>query len=1067
MSARIMPASAVDALGGEHNKNENSASSDAAAASGTAAKRTSNTEEDAVHQRAMMILQMANSVETSNVRRRRRLQQIESGKTTQVQQTIEDIMEEQPLDIMTLLKETNPEALPSTQELKERYGGNDSSDDEEQTTMDGQTTVDGSESTKQVKEAETKEAQTTATPQKKDKIESTAAQDPVLGASHHVPSQDIHPTHESHSEPLQEQLKRSYAAIVKLRENSDLRYQALEKKYLELKRHQVVHGVTAGNSNTGASGTAATGDPSGPSASSEQLKLAFEAIVRLRENSDLRYGVLESKYLDLKRVKAEADSRNERLESELEAMRKELEAAKKMNSGNSSNAMDGGSNHNNKNGQLGNFLLNNSQHQLNAVNGSIAGSMASSLKDNMLPATSARGRRNYKDIKQQAAKTQHKILFDFQGLCQKVAVCNTCVMHVPTDTLVKVRSQLAKKNTSGTMDMSYSGRTSLSRSSRKDETDTSDDADSEPDSADDIKNRSHNNAAVNATNLSGSSGHKKTNLSGSSGHKKKDKAKEFASESDSESSDSVEESMDLSSKSAGRHAGAMALLGPTLNKLEKIEESRKKPGGRFANLQSESKSEKKLRGKKSQFVAAQSGVYCRIDHNMKDQYGDLDKFRAPERPPPPPPAPDSAHRRRKPTRLSSTSRDEREKEKQPQKQRQKKRSSQNSPPPLSAFKPGQEPVEASAAMSGKAPIQDARPKMAASMPASDDIQYSGYLVKDGSNNNNLQDGASPTTTLVTDQSYLGIQAPPPPNNTSYHIRENQQQHVGQGQPGNVSSHSRFATSHSRDVPLSSHSRVATSHSRGLPYLGEAQAPPGHVSSHSRVATSHSRDVQTSREGPPQNIGVSSPQDATGNLTPPGSAPRQNPPKPQIIFEGLPQAMGPRPVSHAPPVGVLEIDHVSVVSGLTMKTRPMVRRIPPAELDPQEREAARRQAARDAKAAASKNSGQDGIQPKTMNDGSKNSLHSKHSKHSKAASAASTDTPVSPEPVRAPPQKRASFLKMFKKKSKSRDPPAPAPAPPVKIMTTKQAQPEKAVKPAHLGQSARRSPRMERQPSVDC
>jgi hypothetical protein len=84
-----------------------------------------------------------------------------------------------------------------------------------------------------------------------------------------------------------------------------------------------------------------------------------------------------------------------------------------------------------------------------------------------------------------------------------------------------------------------------------------------------------------------------------------------------------------------RHEGARAIVAGLQEKNNKKSDSQ--PFGKFAHVH-EPKSEQMLRGKKSQFVAAQSGVYCRIDHDMKKPYGDVDQLQAPSKlhPRPPP-----------------------------------------------------------------------------------------------------------------------------------------------------------------------------------------------------------------------------------------------------------------------------------------------------------------------------------------------------------------------------------------------------------------------------------------------
>ena len=516
-------------------------------------KRTSNTEEDEIHKRAVLLLTMANSVETSNVRRRRKLQQIESGTTDQVQQEIEDIMEEKPLDMMTLLRETEPEALPTTEELKERYAGqfdNTTTDEEESDDeSNGDDDGDGEKNQDETKDSDDKEtslfghdsvdllSEGKAKFEKtQDKIVAITKQAPVE-ISRNIPSSTL----QAHTEPLQEQLKRSFAAIVKLRENSDLRYRALEKKYLDLKRNVSSISIKDGDSvNTLSPIGVGTREDRGHRTASEELNHAFEAIIRMRENSDLRYGVLESKYLDLKRSHAEADARNERLEIELEMYRKEL-------------ARRGGNIHN--------IAMSNSQ---------------SSLREskNMVQSHEVHAGDQYPPEKVQ------KLMEDFKLLCDKVVGCDDCINHVPAAALLQVNHQLTKMQRSGSL------------------VDTS-------------KNIHHYAEGDN-----------------------------FDTDSDSEENSGASSDSDTFANTAAvlakRHDGVMALLGASWEKLSKVDEHEATSGrGRFANL-SESKAEQKLKGKKSQFVAAQSGVYCRIDHNMQDQYGNLDNFSSPSRPPRPP-----------------------------------------------------------------------------------------------------------------------------------------------------------------------------------------------------------------------------------------------------------------------------------------------------------------------------------------------------------------------------------------------------------------------------------------------
>lgn len=609
-----MPIPTGSAFDGTNNKNSNNKNGDAS----KPMKRTSNTDEDAVSQRAMLILQMATSVETSNTRRRRKLDQIESGSTVQVQREIEDIMDEQPLDMMTLLKEVDPVALPSARQLREQYDQESDDEDHNEEEEEDSGEDSGEDSNGEMEVTSKKSIENTSVDSGKDRKEDfeetqdliveTPKQAPLLLPKSHtiIPSEPLM----AHNEPLQDQLKRSYAAIVKLRENSDLRYQALEKKYLELKHSSPttpgVQGaiVVKGGGTTNDGGGAVIVEQDGPAAAAsseqqhQQLNHAFEAIVRLRENSDLRYGVLESKYLDLKRSHAETDSRNERLETDLETMRQQLAQQHQQQ-------QQGGSN--NTNGNCSNCGISNDGGKSNKKNKSFP-----SLLEQLPHSSSAHARKRHKkggdkNSNDGGGIKLQQLMVDYQTLCEKVKDCDTCIDHVPSGYHLRVKQQLARLERGETMmdTSNASHHSSRSRCSHHNRSFRRDDDESD-DSMADTEHESDDDSSWGDAN-----------------------------------DESDENTFVHSMASSSRHEGAMSLLGTNWHKLEQINERAPPQSGTFANL-SESKAEQKLRGKRSQFVAAQSGVYCRIDHDMKDQYGDLDKFRTPQRPAPPTPPPASA-----------------------------------------------------------------------------------------------------------------------------------------------------------------------------------------------------------------------------------------------------------------------------------------------------------------------------------------------------------------------------------------------------------------------------------------
>ncbi|CAB9518954.1 expressed unknown protein [Seminavis robusta] len=611
-------------------------------------RRSSNTADDEVHQRASLVLQMADSLITSNNRRRRQLEQIESGKIDRIQQVIDDIMLEKPASVMDLLREAEPEALPSREELKERYSikknknkkkndegenGTETSKDRDEDDDDGgNKTEDDSDSSDDDEDNDDEDSV-----QNRDEFRMT--QDRIVAEFQAAPpiDSDIDPEMlQAHTAPLQEQLKRSYAAIVKLRENSDLRYEALEKKYIELKRAQ--NGVDGTATTTSESEGAATAKTETTATPNDELARAYEAIVRLRENSDLRYNVLESKYLDLKRSHAESDAKNERLELEIETMRVQLLRVMNENNNKSSTTT-------NKDGAINEEMKQDIQNNsslsqiLFAPSSSRRASSPALLASGAALSQPANGRRRstggkplmtpeqQKSLLQErnAHKKEHAayrkkvqlekkqvrnlrltVLKEFVSLCDKVEGCSRCEEHISQlalfsvkDQIEKVQAEKVKENEEAMLEDSF----------REEEEDY---ADSEPDE-----------------------------------DEEDDDGESLELDEDDESRE-VEEL----SESVKRHEGAMALLGASWDKLNAIDETKlDKPGGRFANL-SESKTEQKLRGKQSQFVAAQSGVYCRIDHDMQQQYGDLDKFDAPARPPPPPPSPGAARIRHVPPKLS-------------------------------------------------------------------------------------------------------------------------------------------------------------------------------------------------------------------------------------------------------------------------------------------------------------------------------------------------------------------------------------------------------------------------------
>lgn len=516
-------------------------------------KRNSNTAEGEVHQRAQLVLQMAMSLETSNHRRSRQLKQIESGKMHHVQQVIDDIMQEEPANLMTILQETDPERLPSPEELKERYqtkcskngdrdrgrrGISDSDVTDEESDNDSEDDDDEEEGQYEeftVSRRTRSNGSSDKNKRQRNDEEFHMKQDQIIALSQApapLPS-NIHPdTLHAHTAPLQEQLKRSYEAIVRLRENADLRYEALEEKYNALKREKQSDGTAQRALAQKAGMPAVDLNTIGNEPMKEQLTQAYEALIRLRENSELRLNVLESKYLDLKRSHTEVDGRNERLEEELEKMRMQLKRARQHNA----------------------QLYQNSQKNTNTNNNTgISNTMGK--KDRLRIRT---------------------LLLEFQDLVEKAEVCDNCQPKLPNGKKLKkkLKKQLAK------MEEEFIN-------NGEEVTDDESDSDNDDESVDDA---------------------------------------------DSEALSSL--------SSAKRHDGAIAILGANWETISKIDVTKEelKPGGRFANA-SESKSEQRLRGKPSQFVACQSGVYCRIDHDM-NQYGSLeDRYQKAKVPSPPPPTP--------------------------------------------------------------------------------------------------------------------------------------------------------------------------------------------------------------------------------------------------------------------------------------------------------------------------------------------------------------------------------------------------------------------------------------------
>jgi hypothetical protein len=560
-------------------------------------RRSSNTAVDAVHRRASLVLQMADSLVTSNIRRQRELQRIESGRTDHVQQVIEDIMHEKPVNLIDLLRKTVPEALPSREEIKERYSssnnktsskekqkqrgrkiiGKVTSDDTEDNDNDGEDEGDNRSEDEEEEEDDSDAESVDRDKQFRKEQDIIVAESKVTSP---LPGDIPLETLQAHTAPLQEQLKRSYAAIVKLRENSDLRYQALEKKYLELKRAQN-HGEQIVETDAfGTAAVTATATTITSKEASEEVTLAYEAIICLRENSDLRYNVLESKYLDLKRSHAESDARNERLELEIETMREEL--LHLMNE-NQDGTMSAGSNDYKK--RLSQIFLTSStaaarrassptvlSSSILAFNGNSSSRKKAKEENSLLPKLKAQTRqhtdyrKHVREEKIRERTLRMAVLKEYVHLCNKVSDCSTCEDHVSQLALMNVKEQIQR-----------------------------------------IKSENAADKEAEALEDNITEGEKEADDE----HSGDDKLIEDDKVDEDCGSSNGEDEADAIAESAKRHYGAMALLGANWEKLAEVDESKldRTPRGRFASL-SESKTEQKLRGKQSRFLAAESGTFA-------------------------------------------------------------------------------------------------------------------------------------------------------------------------------------------------------------------------------------------------------------------------------------------------------------------------------------------------------------------------------------------------------------------------------------------------------------------------
>lgn len=325
----------------------------------------------------------------------------------------------------------------------------------------------------------------------------------------------------------------------------------------------------------------------------DQLKQAYEALVRSKEDFDRRNSVLETMYLKERRAHADA-------KQEMEAMRMELSMLRviisEQDNHGGGNGMDTSLQSNPSvssrratiNGSSGNSVCTQSTFKTTGTLSSITGII------NMATGKTNEDRKKWKDEKKKIFKQQRLFLQEFHVLCDKVEDCGECCDHVPRGTLKKVKGQLAR----------------IMESGREEE---------------------------------------------------EEKTEREESEFDNDSSEMEEDTLSSSLRSNNsmrsknsavrrNHSGnAKALMTASWDKLAKIDETKlekaKQPGSRFANL-SESKAEQKLKGKKSQFVAAQSGVYCLIDQGAEN--GEADAFKTPTKPTAVPPPASVAHMRKSP-----------------------------------------------------------------------------------------------------------------------------------------------------------------------------------------------------------------------------------------------------------------------------------------------------------------------------------------------------------------------------------------------------------------------------------
>jgi hypothetical protein len=155
------------------------------------------------------------------------------------------------------------------------------------------------------------------------------------------------------------------------------------------------------------------------------------------------------------------------------------------------------------------------------------------------------------------------VLKEYCHLCSKVSDCSTCEDHVSQLALMNVKEQIAKIKAENAADKEAEAQEDST-------TEREEEADSE--------------------------------------HVDEDKLNEDDEEDELCSSDGEESEAYVITESAKRHDGAMALLGANWEKLAEIDESKldRTPRERYGTL-SESKTEQKLRGKQSRFLAAESG----------------------------------------------------------------------------------------------------------------------------------------------------------------------------------------------------------------------------------------------------------------------------------------------------------------------------------------------------------------------------------------------------------------------------------------------------------------------------